>query len=295
MTDRASTGIDLYNEAAQDAAAAVIARYSTSFGLACRLLGPRVRTHVRNIYGLVRIADEVVDGPAAEAGLTVEQAGQALDRLETETMESISSGFSTNLIVHAFAVTARECGIGEDLVRPFYTSMRTDLSQTAHDPVSLEEYVYGSAEVVGLMCLQVFVNAGRDGITAPDASLVEGARRLGAAFQEINFLRDQDFDADTLGRDYLALGAAEDRTALLDRIAADLAVAREAITRLPSDCRPAVRAAHDLFAALAARLRAAPPDTVRVRVPDPVKALIAARAVLRVPARRPRATAAVAG
>src|SRR5690606_32868654 len=157
-------GLDQYNEAAQDAAAAVIARYSTSFGLACRLLGPRARPHVRNIYGLVRVADEVVDGPAVEAGLTTDQAREALDRLEAETLQALDSGFSANRVVHAFATTARACGIRADLVRPFYASMRTDLSRTAHDAASLTQYVYGSAEVVGLMCLQVFVNAGRDRI-----------------------------------------------------------------------------------------------------------------------------------
>lgn len=295
MNTAPSTGLDLYNDAAEDAAAAVIARYSTSFGMACRLLGPRVRTHVRNIYGLVRIADEVVDGPAAEAGLSPADALRALDRLETETLEAIASGFSTNLVVHAFATTARACGIGAELVRPFCASMRTDLSTSAHDAASHDEYVYGSAEVVGLMCLQVFVNAGREQAVTPSPTLVEGARRLGAAFQEINFLRDREFDSGTLGRDYLALECVEDRAGLLDRIDADLATARASIPDLPADCRPAVCAAHDLFAALAARLRSAPADGERVRVPDLVKAVIAARALLRLPVRRQRIAAAVAG
>jgi phytoene/squalene synthetase len=295
VSAKPSTGLDLYNDAAEDAAAAVIARYSTSFGMACRLLGPRVRAHVRNVYALVRIADEVVDGPALEAGLSAADALSALDRLETETMEAIASGFSTNLVVHAFATTARACGIGADLVRPFFVSMRTDLSTSPHDAVSHDEYVYGSAEVVGLMCLQVFVNAGRRRLVTPSPALVEGARRLGAAFQEINFLRDHEFDAGTLGRDYLALEGVEDRAALLDRIDADLATARAIMRDLPADSRPAVCAAHDLFAALAARLRRAPADGERVRVPDLVKAAIAARAVLRLPARRQRIQAAVAG
>ncbi len=83
-----------------------------------------------------------------------------LDGLETETLDAIERGFSANLVVHAFAQTARECGIGADLVRPFFASMRTDLTTARHDAASHDEYVYGSAEVVGLMCLQVFVNAG---------------------------------------------------------------------------------------------------------------------------------------
>ena len=275
------TGLALYDQAAADAAATVIARYSTSFGLACRLLGPRPRPHVRNVYALVRIADEIVDGPAEEAGLPPEVAGEILDQLERETLSAIARGFSSNLVVHAFARTARECGIGEDLVRPFFASMRTDLGTHSHDAASHDAYVYGSAEVVGLMCLQVFVNAGAQHPLAPSPELVDGARRLGAAFQDVNFLRDLHHDEAVLGRDYLGLSAAGgDRTAVLDRIDRDLAAAASAIPALPADCRRAVTAAHDLFAELAVRLRACDGSEERVRVPDAVKARLAARALL---------------
>ena len=275
------TGLALYNQAAADAAATVIARYSTSFGLACRLLGPRPRPHVRNVYALVRIADEIVDGPAEEAGLPPEVAGEILDQLESETLSAITRGFSSNLVVHAFAGTARECGIGEDLVRPFFASMRTDLGTHSHDAASHDAYVYGSAEVVGLMCLQVFVNAAAQHPITPSPELVDGARRLGAAFQDVNFLRDLHHDESVLGRDYLGLSSADgERAAVLDRIDRDLAVAASAIPALPADCRRAVTAAHDLFAELAVRLRACDGSEERVRVPDAVKARLAARALL---------------
>ncbi|MFB7891524.1 phytoene/squalene synthase family protein [Microbacterium sp. NPDC056044] len=275
------TGLALYDQAAADAAATVIARYSTSFGLACRLLGPRPRPHVRNVYALVRIADEIVDGPAEEAGLSPEVAGEILDQLEQDTLSAIERGFSSNLVVHAFATTARECGIGPDLVRPFFASMRTDLATLRHDAASHDAYVYGSAEVVGLMCLQVFVNAGAQHPVAPSPDLVDGARRLGAAFQDVNFLRDLRHDETVLGRDYLGLSRAEgERAAVLDRIDRDLAVAASAIPALPADCRRAVTAAHDLFAELAVRLRASDGAGDRVRVPDAVKARLAARALL---------------
>lgn len=284
------TGLALYDRTAQDAAAAVIAAYSTSFGLATRLLGPRPRPHVRNIYALVRVADEIVDGPALAAGLTVAEAGQVLDELEADTYRAIARGFSANLVVHAFAATARECGIGEDLVRPFFASMRADLSVSRHDDESHDDYVYGSAEVVGLMCLQVFVNAGAEHPSAPDPFLVDGARRLGAAFQDVNFLRDLDHDGAALGRDYLGIeGGAWSRTEVLDRIDGDLRAAAATIPLLPADCRRAVTAAHDLFAALSTRLRAAAPENGRVRVPDPVKAGIAARAALGFGARSTKA------
>lgn len=276
-----ATGLELYSRTADDAAAAVIHRYSTSFGLAARLLGPRPRPHVRNIYALVRVADEIVDGPAHDAGLSPAQERATLDALENEVRDAIASGFSANLVVHAFARTARECGIDEDLIAPFFASMRTDLDTAAHDDASHDAYVYGSAEVVGLMCLQVFLNAGMSAPARPAADLVDGARRLGAAFQDVNFLRDLDDDAARLGRDYLD-GAAGDerRIAVLDRIDADLAAAAATVPFLPPDCRRAVTAAHDLFAELSVRLRRAPAGAPRVRVPDGVKATLAARAFL---------------
>lgn len=283
MSGRADspTGLALYDRAAADAAATVIARYSTSFGLACRLLGPRPRPHVRHVYALARVADEVVDGPAAEAGLSAEVARELIDDLERETLAAVDRGFSSNLVVHAFARTARECGIGDDLVRPFFASMRTDLDTREHDAASHDTYVYGSAEVIGLMCLRVFVNAGSQHPVSPPLHLADGARRLGAAFQDINFLRDRDHDRRVLGRDYLgATARGADRGALLDRIDADLAAAATAIGFLPADCRRAVTAAHDLFAELARRLRADVRGEERVRVPDAVKARLAARAVL---------------
>lgn len=273
------TDLALYTRVAERAAGTVIAEYSTSFALACRLLGPRVRTHVRNVYALVRVADEVVDGPAASAGLDEAEARNELDELEAETLRAIDRGFSANLVVHAFARTARACGIGEDLVAPFFRSMRTDLSVAAHDADSHDAYVYGSAEVVGLMCLRVFVSAGFDRPVTADDRLVDGARRLGAAFQDVNFLRDADHDAAVLGRDYLGVARGRDRAEILDGIEADLAAAAAVIPDLPDDCRRAVTVAHDLFAALAARLRVAPTG-IRVRVPDPLKAFIAGRALL---------------
>lgn len=275
------TGLSLYDRTAVTAAASVIRAYSTSFSLATRLLGPRPRPHVRNVYALVRIADEIVDGPAHEAGLDEAAQLRALDMLEQETADAVRTGFSTNLIVHAFAGTARECGIGDDLTAPFFASMRTDISTLAHDDASHDAYVYGSAEVVGLMCLAVFHNAGATHPTPPPPHVVAGARALGRAFQDVNFLRDLDHDARTLGRDYLSVDdRVRTRTDVLDRIDADLADAAAVIPDLPADCRRAVTAAHDLFAALSERLRRSTPGAPRVRVPSAQKAQLAAHAWL---------------
>ncbi|WP_154795060.1 phytoene/squalene synthase family protein [Occultella kanbiaonis] len=262
----------LYDRVAQRSAGVVISGYSTSFSWACRLLAEPVRTQVRSIYALVRVADELVDGPTSADPA---RAAVLLDALEAQTLDAVRTGHSTNLLVHAFALTARSCGIGADLIAPFFASMRTDLSVTGHDEQSLREYVYGSAEVVGLMCLRAFL-AAPDAARAPSYShLAPGAKRLGAAFQKVNFLRDLGADVDLRGRIYfpdLDVDHFTDahRDALLDEIDADLDAAAVAIARLPRSSRRAVRAAHDLFAALSKRLRATPATQLRrsrVRVP----------------------------
>ena len=282
----AQTGLGLYDRVADETASIVIRRYSTSFGLAARLLSAPVRRHVENIYALVRVADEIVDGPATDAGLSALDAGVVLHELEAETEVAMSRGFSANLVVHAFARTARECGITPDLTRPFFESMRADLTATEHDRESFDRYVYGSAEVVGLMCLRSFL-LGQNLTDAQDARLVHGARRLGAAFQKVNFLRDLSADFETLGRSYFPGVRVDsftesDKLRLLDDIDSDLRESAAVIPLLPSSSRRAVVLAQGLFTELAVRLRATPADNLvrsRVRVPDPVKFRIAASAL----------------
>jgi phytoene synthase len=277
----------LYDRVAMEASAVVIHRYSTSFGLASRLLAPTVRQHVENIYALVRLADEVVDGVAAEACLEPEAIGKQLDELERETNEALRCGFSTNLVVHAFALTAKETGFGAELSTPFYASMRSDLSETRHTPESFDRYVYGSAEVVGLMCLKAFL-AGRRYSAADEARLVDGARHLGAAFQKINFLRDLAADFTALGRSYFpgvdveSFNESQKRD-ILDDIQNDLRIARATLPLLPPSSRRAVALAQGLFAELTRRLRETPASvlvTTRIRVPNPVKMRIAASAAV---------------
>ncbi|WP_374929537.1 phytoene/squalene synthase family protein [Kytococcus sedentarius] len=278
-----------HTAAAYRASGQVITHYSTSFGLATRLLGEPVCTRVRAIYALVRVADEVVDGAASGAGLDAHRIMQALDEHEARLEAALASGFSTDPVVHAFAHAARATGVGTDLTRPFYASMRADLQVVEHDPDSFAEYVFGSAEVVGLMCLRAFATDGADTPVAPDAGLEEGARRLGAAFQKVNFLRDLADDADGRGRAYfpgvdLDHLTDADRDALVADVRADLAAALVAIERLPASSRTAVRACHDLYSALTDRLARVPAArlrTERVRVPDAVKLALVARAVAR--------------
>ena len=186
----------LYDRVAEETASIVIRRYSTSFGLAARLLEPRVRQHIENIYALVRLADEIVDGEAASAGLSAVDAARILNELERETEFAMDRGYSANLIVHAFGLAARETGFNRSLTAPFFDSMRADLSATEHDQESFDAYVYGSAEVVGLMCLCAFLQ-GTARTPEETAELEAGARALGAAFQKVNFLRDLSADSST--------------------------------------------------------------------------------------------------
>ncbi|KIP92272.1 phytoene synthase [Microbacterium sp. MEJ108Y] len=278
-----------FNRAADTASTEVIRTYSTSFGLATRLLGERHRQHVRNIYAMVRIADEIVDGVAAQAGLDESAQTGALASYVAETHRAMDVGYSTDLVLHAFARTARECGIGEDLTQPFFDSMAADIAGdtgfTAYDAAAHERYVYGSAEVVGLMCLRVFLREDTR-TTGELETLTHGARQLGAAFQNVNFLRDLADDTERLQRGYLGDGGRltdADRDDWVRTITAQLDDAARSIPLLPKDARAAVRSAHALFAALTRRVAKTPASSLyerRVRVPDPIKALLATRSVL---------------
>ena len=289
-SDRAA--LARFTRTAETVSTGVIRTYSSSFGLATRLLGSRHRQHVRNIYAMVRVADEIVDGVAAEAGLDAKAQSEALSAYAAETHRAMSQGYSSNVVLHAFARTAREAGIDESLTQPFFTSMAADLCGAderhlmTYDAEQHRRYVHGSAEVVGLMCLRVFLRAEHP--TASErAALEHGARQLGAAFQNVNFLRDLADDTDRLRRGYLA-GAVPltdaARDAWVETVRSQLDDARRTIPLLPRDAQVAVRSAHDLFEALARRVARTPAAVLyrrRVRVPDAVKVALALRAALR--------------
>ena len=273
------TSLELYLEVARETSATVLDRYSTSFSAAAALLGRDVMTDIRSVYGLVRIADEIVDTYRGPDAATV------LDDLEAETYAAIARGFSSNLTVHAFAEVATRCGIGKAQIDPFFASMRMDLTVTLHDEESFRRYIFGSAEVVGEMCLAAFLN--RDApAPLPDVA-AEGARRLGAAYQKVNFLRDLGFDADELGRAYVptetpgVLTSAE-LSFWLDDTAADLTAARASLPLLPWRARLAVRATYELYRSLHTRIaRVSPADLHRrrIRVPNSTKGLLVLKAI----------------
>ncbi len=289
-TQTPPTGIDLYNKVAHDSASVVISEYSTSFGWATSLLPAGVRGQIKDIYALVRVADEIVDGSAAGSnGAQKVNIRKQLDDLEGEVYAAMKVGFSTNLIVHAFALTAVQVGITKAMIEPFFASMRADITKAKHTPKTFKDYVYGSAEVVGLMCLRAFI-AGREDRYSPSekTALDEGALALGAAFQKINFLRDLDADFRALGRSYfpgvtVETFNEEQKQFLVADIAADLIVAANSIRLLPKDVRPAVSAAQFLFQELTVKIARTPASVListRIRVSNPRKLVLVAKALL---------------
>jgi phytoene/squalene synthetase len=283
------SSIELYTLAAERSSNAVIDSYSTSFGVATKLLAPEIRQHVRNIYALVRVADEIVDGAAAEArvqGGNVEPSF-ALDQLEADIYKTLRSRFSTNLVVHAFAKTANETGFARGIIEPFFASMRMDLWPRKHTPESFEKYVYGSAEVVGLMCLHAFI---KESDFSPEdyKQIVKSARALGAAFQKVNFLRDLSADFEKLGRSYFpdvnpASFNESQKAELLADIRADLKTSSQALKFLPVGSRKAVSAAQMLFTELAKRIQRTPAEQLlqaRISVPNSTKLFIVIKALI---------------
>lgn len=284
-----STAAGAYAALAEHVSATVIGRYSTSFSLATRLLPAGVRDDIRNLYAVVRIADEIVDGAAG--GCDAHDVRSVLDDYEARVLAAPGTGFHTDLVLHAWASTARRCDIDPEHMRAFFASMRSDVQQVVHDRDSLARYIHGSAEVIGLMCLDIFL-AHAEPVSGPvsepqRAWLQDGAAELGASFQKVNFLRDLADDRDVLGRLYLPelqdgplTVAVRDR--ILDEVDAGIAAGRRRIPALPSGCRAGVASAAALYAELSARLRRCTPEQIvrtRVRVPAPVKASLTARAL----------------
>lgn len=289
----ATSYLSRYDNMCDHAAAQVIARYSTSFSLATRFLAPGLRRDIRNLYAMVRIADEIVDGTATEAAT---EAGTdpttLLDAYEAQVRSAREVRFHTDPVIHAYAQSARRCAFRDELVEAFFASMRRDLNQTTYTDTEFSDYVYGSAEVIGLLCLSAFL-VDYPVTAAEREELESGARALGSAFQKINFLRDFGEDFDTLGRSYFPQfkGHSLDDGTLRDLIAdisSELDHAKSAIPLLPGSARPAVAAAEALFRELTDMVAATPANELahtRISVPNRRKLYITARAVAR--SRRP--------
>ncbi len=261
--------MDQYDTVCQSLSRSLTLQYSTSFSLATRMFPVEVQTHIFNIYGMVRVADEIVDTYAQA------DAGQILNAFEARVYDALKTGYSSDVIAHAFQLTAHKFSIGRELIEPFFASMRQDLTITQYNPASLKTYIYGSAEVVGLMCSRVFY--GDD--EAKYQQTAASAQALGAAYQKVNFLRDLHYDLDTLHRQYFP-GVNTDtfdtahKQAIIDDIKEDFVKARHGIAALPKTIRPAVQLSYDYYNLLLAKLERVPSEYIlqhRVRVPNSQK------------------------
>ena len=271
--------LKLYDEVASECAKRTTKAYSTSFSLGIRFLAPSLRTAIYNIYGFVRYADEIVDtlhGP---------QQAVMFERFKEDTDWALEHGMSSNPILHAFAKTFKTYNIEREHVDLFLRSMEWDLDRTTYDRQGYDDYIVGSAEVVGLMCLHVFVFGDREAYNR----LLLNARSLGAALQKVNFLRDLKDDFQDKGRMYFPgvdMGQFDKnaKTHIEAEIAADFRHAYEGIVQLPKVRRLGVYVAYVYYQRLFQKIAALPSNRIleeRVRIPNRRKATLFVGSYLR--------------
>jgi len=245
------TNIERYLKASLKSSKSVTKEFSTSFSLGIKCLGKDIRESVYSIYGFVRVADEIVD--------TFFDSNQEilLDEFETATYSAIKEGFSTNVILHSFQNTVNKFKIDKHLVEAFFSSMRSDLNKNKHSQQSLDDYVYGSAEVVGLMCLKIFVYGNQKSYD----SLILSAKKLGSAFQKVNFFRDMNEDFFEKGRIYFPGFDLEKnldeavKKKIESEIKSEFDEARKGIYKLPNSSRFGVMLAYRYYLKLFKKLK----------------------------------------
>jgi phytoene synthase len=245
--------------------------YSTSFSLAVKMLAPSIREDIYNIYGFVRFADEIVDSFHGY------QKEQLIQDFETDYYKALESDISLNPILNAFQITVKKNNISDDLVQAFLKSMKMDLVKSKYNTkAEYDDYIYGSANVVGLMCLKVFVQGNQEKYDA----LKDEAMRLGSAFQKVNFLRDLKDDNLVLNRNYFPgvdLRSFDDeaKKAIIAEIDEDFKAAREGIKKLPLESKFGVFTAYVYYKKLLNKLERTPSHkigTSRIRVSNYSKA-----------------------
>ncbi|MBK6828537.1 MAG: phytoene/squalene synthase family protein [Chitinophagaceae bacterium] len=268
--------VELFHTTSESCSRIITQRYSTSFSSAIKMLHKDLRTPIFNIYGFVRFADEIVDTFHDHDKVTL------LAQFKKETYDAIQRGISLNPVLNSFQLTVNEFNIDLKLVNAFFHSMEMDLEKKNYDCAGYKEYIYGSAEVVGLMCLYVFCEGKKelfDKLEAP-------ARSLGAAFQKVNFLRDIKADYNGMSRVYFPgcdfnNFTKEDKLKIEADIEADFQHAYEGICGLPFKARFGVYVAYKYYLSLFKKIRKLQPARVleqRIRIPNYHKAMIIIRA-----------------
>jgi phytoene/squalene synthetase len=263
----------LYDKLSAESSVLITKKYSTSFSIAVRLLSPCIRQAIYNIYGFVRVADEIVD---SFEGFPKEEI---LNRFEEEYYYAQKIGISTNPIINSFVQTIEKYKIDIELVQAFLKSMRADLTKQVYsNQTEIEEYIYGSADVVGLMCLKVFVN----GDNSEYERLKAPAMKLGTAFQKVNFLRDLQQDFDGLNRLYFPNVNPSDLTQkdlnlIITEIKEDFRQAYEGISQLPKSAKLGVYVAYRYYLNLLNKIEKTPSKTLkekRIRVSNIKKTVL---------------------
>ncbi len=256
---------DLFDQVSFDCSRNVTKSYSTSFSSAVKMLAPNIRQDIYNIYGFVRFADEIVDS-------FHDYNKEALFYLFENDLElALKNKISLNPILNSFQNTVHKYEIPGELIDAFMKSMKLDLSKTEYKTVSeYNEYIYGSADVVGLMCLKVFVK----GDDVKYESLKDSAMRLGSAFQKVNFLRDLKADFEDLNRTYFPntdLSKLDEKSKLkiIEEIEADFKAGYEGLILLPIEAKFGVYTAYSYYKKLLAKLKNTPSAEIkntRIRV-----------------------------
>lgn len=270
--------MQLFNQTAMECSKLITERYSTSFTLGIKTLDTKFHLPIYSIYGFVRFADEIVD--------TFHDFDKRylLDKFREDTYEAIEQKISLNPVLQSFQLVVNEYNIERALIDAFLHSMEMDLRPQDYTENLYEEYIYGSAEVVGLMCLRVFC----EGNGSQYESLKEGARRLGSAFQKVNFLRDLKSDFEERGRVYFPdvdfkLFSKEAKRHIEADIQADFDAASIAIEQLPRSARMGVHLAYVYYLTLFNKIKATPAARIqeeRIRVPDYQKMTLLAKTYL---------------
>jgi len=268
--------VQFFHTTSENCSRIVTENYSTSFSSAIRMLHKDLRTPIFNIYGFVRFADEIVDTFHDHDKQTL------LAQFRKDTYDAIERGISLNPILNSFQRTVNEYNIDLKLVNAFFKSMEMDLDKKCYDCEGYKEYIYGSAEVVGLMCLYVFC----EGKKELYEKLEHSARALGAAFQKVNFLRDIKADYNGMSRVYFpgcdfANFSEKEKQQIEDDIQKDFMEAFEGIRQLPMKARFGVYVAYKYYLSLFKKIKRLQPARVldaRIRIPDYRKAMIVFRA-----------------
>lgn len=271
---------ELFDNVSEKTAILITKKYSTSFSIAVRLLAPNIRQAVYNVYGFVRLADEIVDS------FDGYQQEELLNRFEDEYHYASKHGISSNPVINAFQNTVLEYNIDRELVLAFLKSMRADLTKQVYtSEEEIKDYIYGSADVVGLMCLKIFVKGNQEEYL----KLMVPAMKLGSAFQKVNFLRDFKADYEGLSRTYFPnidpnKLTTEEKNRIIFDIETEFKEAFIGIKDLPKEAKLGVYVAYRYYLRLLKKIDKTPAVALfesRIRISNTLKTVLLFKSYVR--------------